>query len=55
MASLNNPPELHATPGYHHVTIARTARTIHLAGQCPVTPDGKVVDGDICHGGGAGY
>jgi enamine deaminase RidA (YjgF/YER057c/UK114 family) len=42
-----NPPELHATPGYHHVTIARAARTIYLAGQCPVTPDGKVVDGDL--------
>lgn len=42
-----NPPELHATPGYHHVTIARTARTAYLAGQCPVAADGKVVGGDI--------
>lgn len=42
-----NPPELHATPGYHHVNVVEAARTIYFAGQCPVTPDGEVVDGDV--------
>jgi enamine deaminase RidA (YjgF/YER057c/UK114 family) len=42
-----NPPELHGTPGYHHVTIVEAARTVYFAGQCPVTPDGKVADGDV--------
>jgi enamine deaminase RidA (YjgF/YER057c/UK114 family) len=41
-----NPPELHATPGYHHVNVVEAARTIYFAGQCPVALDGKVVDGD---------
>jgi enamine deaminase RidA (YjgF/YER057c/UK114 family) len=40
-----NPAELHATAGYHHVTIADAGRTAHLAGQCPVTRDGTVVEG----------
>ncbi|WP_410644845.1 RidA family protein [Amycolatopsis sp. lyj-346] len=42
-----NPPGLHATPGYHHVTVASAPRTVYLAGQCPLTPDGEVVAGDI--------
>lgn len=42
-----NPPELHTPPGYHHVTIAEAGRTIYLAGQCPVSLDGNVVQGDI--------
>jgi enamine deaminase RidA (YjgF/YER057c/UK114 family) len=42
-----NPPGLHTTPGYHHVTVASAGRTVYLAGQCPLAADGKVVDGDV--------
>src|SRR5580658_6861940 len=43
-----NPGELHTPPGYHHVTIVEAGRTAHLAGQCPVGPDGRVVGvGDL--------
>ena len=42
-----NPDGLHPTAGYHHVNIAPSGRTAHLAGQCPVTVDGQVVDGDL--------
>ncbi|WP_103337612.1 RidA family protein [Amycolatopsis sp. CA-126428] len=42
-----NPPGLHATPGYHHVTVTSAPRTVYLAGQCPLTPDGTVAEGDI--------
>lgn len=38
-----NPPGLHETPGYHHVTIVETGRVALLAGQCPLRPDGKLV------------
>jgi len=42
-----NPPALHAPPGYHHVTVTSAPRTVYLAGQCPLTPDGSVVPGDV--------
>ncbi|WP_290052684.1 RidA family protein [Amycolatopsis solani] len=42
-----NPPGLHTPPGYHHVTVTSATRTVHLAGQCPLTADGAVVDGDV--------
>ncbi|SEP52805.1 RidA family protein [Amycolatopsis saalfeldensis] len=42
-----NPPALHATPGYHHVTIADARRTVYLAGQCPLAQDATVVPGDV--------
>lgn len=42
-----NPPGLHAPPGYHHVTVAEAHRTVYLAGQCPLAADGSVVDGDV--------
>ncbi|WP_037370263.1 RidA family protein [Amycolatopsis orientalis] len=42
-----NPPSLHPTPGYHHVTTTDACRTVHLAGQCPLTPDGAVAPGDV--------
>ncbi|MEU5265652.1 RidA family protein [Amycolatopsis sp. NPDC021455] len=42
-----NPPGLHTPPGYHHVTVASPGRTLYLAGQCPLTEDGSVVDGDV--------
>lgn len=42
-----NPPGLHPTPGYHHVTIADSARTVYLAGQCPLGENGVVVEGDV--------
>ena len=42
-----NPPGLHTTPGYHHVTVASPGRTLYLAGQCPLAADGSVVDGDV--------
>ena len=41
-----NPPGLHTPPGYHHVTTTEARRTVHLAGQCPLTVDGSVVGGD---------
>ncbi|HEX6869706.1 MAG TPA: RidA family protein, partial [Micromonosporaceae bacterium] len=41
-----NPPQLHQTPGYHHVTIASPGRWIFLAGQCPLDASGAVVGGD---------
>ena len=42
-----NPDTLHATAGYHHVTITPAGRTAHLAGQCPVGLDGTVVAGGL--------
>jgi len=43
-----NPAGLHQPPGYHHVTVAPAGRTAHLAGQCPVDPDGRLVGpGDV--------
>lgn len=41
-----NPPALHPTPGYHHVTIVEAGRTAYLAGQCPLAPDGTLVGED---------
>ncbi|WP_202231837.1 RidA family protein [Actinacidiphila reveromycinica] len=38
-----NPDHLHPTPGYHHVSVVEAGRTAHLAGQCPLAPDGSVV------------
>ena len=38
-----NPDGLHATPGYHHVTIVEPSRMAFLAGQCPVDRSGNVV------------
>lgn len=38
-----NPEALHATPGYHHITVVETGRTAHLAGQCPLDLSGAVV------------
>lgn len=42
-----NPPDLHETPGYHHITIVESGRTAYLAGQCPLDAAGKLVgEGD---------
>jgi enamine deaminase RidA (YjgF/YER057c/UK114 family) len=42
-----NPPGLHDTPGYHHVSIATPGRLAFLAGQCPLDPSGSLVgEGD---------
>ncbi|MFE9251260.1 RidA family protein [Streptomyces sp. NPDC007088] len=38
-----NPEQSHATPGYHHVTVVESGRTAHLAGQCPLDLDGRLV------------
>ncbi len=38
-----NPEELHATPGYHHITIVEAGRLAFLAGQCPLDQTGTVV------------
>ncbi|WP_437674553.1 RidA family protein [Sorangium sp. So ce131] len=38
-----NPPDVHQTPGYHHVTIVEAGRLAFLAGQCPLDPDGNLV------------
>ncbi|MFH9855587.1 RidA family protein [Streptomyces althioticus] len=43
-----NPPQLHATPGYHHITVVEAGRTAYLAGQCPLDASGKLVgEGDL--------
>lgn len=43
-----NPPGLHATPGYHHVTVVESGRLAFLAGQCPLNVAGEVVGrGDV--------
>jgi enamine deaminase RidA (YjgF/YER057c/UK114 family) len=43
-----NPPGLHATPGYHHITVVEAGRTAHLSGQCPLDASGEVVGaGDL--------
>ena len=43
-----NPSGLHATPGYHHVTIAAAGPTAYLAGQCPLDSAGDLVgEGDL--------
>ncbi|NLU65930.1 Rid family hydrolase [Streptomyces sp. HNM0574] len=41
-----NPDELHATPGYHHVTVVEAGRTAYLAGQCPLDHAGGMVAPD---------
>jgi len=41
-----NPPGLHRTPGYAHVTIAEGNRRAYLAGQCPLDADGNLVGRD---------
>ena len=43
-----NPPGLHQTPGYHHITVADTTRMAFLAGQCPLDEQGELVgSGDL--------
>jgi enamine deaminase RidA (YjgF/YER057c/UK114 family) len=43
-----NPVGLHANPGYHHVTVSSAARTVYLAGQCPLNEAGELTgDGDL--------
>jgi enamine deaminase RidA (YjgF/YER057c/UK114 family) len=37
-----NPPELHSTPGYHHVTIVEPGPVAYLAGQCPLDRAGNI-------------
>lgn len=37
-----NPPDLHSTPGYHHVTIVEAGRVAYLAGQCPLDRAGTI-------------
>jgi enamine deaminase RidA (YjgF/YER057c/UK114 family) len=41
-----NPDRLHATPGYHHVTIAEAGRLAFIAGQCPLDRSGTLVGQD---------
>ena len=38
-----NPAGLHATPGYHHVTVVEAGRLVFLAGQCPLDERGELV------------
>lgn len=43
-----DPAGLHATPGYHHVTVVEAGRTAYLAGQCPLDVEGDLVGaGDL--------
>lgn len=41
-----NPSDLHATPGYHHVTVVDAGKLAFLAGQCPLGADGVLVGRD---------
>lgn len=41
-----NPPALHQTPGYHHITVVEAGRTAYLAGQCPLDAEGRIVGRD---------
>ncbi|MER7279261.1 RidA family protein [Dactylosporangium sp. NPDC000244] len=45
----SNPPGVHATAGYSHITISEAGRLAHLAGQCPLDLAGEVVGapGDV--------
>jgi enamine deaminase RidA (YjgF/YER057c/UK114 family) len=46
--TLINPPGLHPTSGYAHVTLAEAGRTAHLAGLCPLDENEAVVGlGDL--------
>jgi enamine deaminase RidA (YjgF/YER057c/UK114 family) len=38
-----NPAQLHAPPGYHHVTVVEAGRIAFLAGQCPLDASGALV------------
>ena len=43
-----NPPQLHETPGYHHITVVMAGRIAFIAGQCPLDAAGDVVGaGDL--------
>jgi enamine deaminase RidA (YjgF/YER057c/UK114 family) len=43
MIERSNAPGLHSPDGYSHVTISSAGRLAHLAGQCPVDADNRVV------------
>jgi enamine deaminase RidA (YjgF/YER057c/UK114 family) len=45
--TLLNPPGLHPTSGYAHVTIAPAGRTAHLAGLCPLDADEQIAGPDL--------
>ncbi len=38
-----NPPGVHETPGYHHVTVVSAGPLAFFAGQCPLDESGTVV------------
>jgi len=40
-----NPPTIHAPRGYSHVVEATSGRTIYIAGQIAMTPDGRLAGG----------
>ncbi|ADB35963.1 Endoribonuclease L-PSP [Kribbella flavida DSM 17836] len=42
-----NPPALHPTPGYHHVTTVEASRLVFLAGQCPLDSAGELASGEL--------
>ena len=43
----SNPPTLHDTPGYHHVTKVQADQLIFLAGQCPLWESGVLAPGGL--------
>jgi enamine deaminase RidA (YjgF/YER057c/UK114 family) len=43
MIERSNPPGLHTPDGYSHLTLSSAGRLAHLAGQCPVDLDNRVV------------
>lgn len=42
-----NPPGLHPTPGYHHVTKVEAKQLVFLAGQCPLKESGELAKGGL--------
>lgn len=42
-----NPPAMHPTPGYHHVTKVRADELVMLAGQCPLMQSGELAEGGL--------
>lgn len=48
MIRKSNPPGLHQTPSYHHVTVVDATGLVFLAGQCPLNAAGELVGaGDL--------
>ncbi len=43
---LINPPSLHPTPGFSHITVAEPGTIAYFAGQVALAPDFSIIGGD---------